>query len=971
VAVVAILVAPPARAIQPDADLEALEIRLPDYGSDLAPQHSAARTLSSAAAAEIGGHWEVYRWSPASETAAWVYGSGAALPGSSAGSDAALEQAARSFITAHPAFFHAQEKDLVLDAIGRGAGKVGIHFRQLYRGIPVMNSRVSLVITDSGTIVAFGSEFYSNMDVDTTPALTAGAAITTAQNSLTFDPATDQVDGAPELVIVPVQRFEGGATMRLAWNVRMTTQEPYGIWASFVDAKAGEIFWRLNDVESLYTGTSKGDVEKIGYCNGVTPNTPFREMTVSIAGVGSAPTDSTGAFTINQSAGNQSATAEFDGTQANCNRQDGPDATQTLPIQENVPLDFSWTNTNSHVAERDAYFWMNETYAYIQDIDPTWSYQKITINVNVNATCNANFGGSVMNLFREGGGCGNTGRIGDVVAHEFGHGIQASLLGGQGEQGLGEGNADIAGTFMSNESLLARGFFLNQCSSSLRNCENNLVYPTHVVGQPIHDAGRVICGFNWDMRQELEASLGAVQGKAIAARTWHFARKVFRPMEQPDQVLAYFVIDDDDANMINGTPHYDEICVGAENHGFECPLVIPVYIVHTPLEDTQDSQNPYPVVAQIFAFDGDLAPDSTRVHYKTNFGAFQSLVMTPTANPDEFSASIPAQPTGTLIQYYISAADDLGQRNTVPANGPGATYGFYIGTLDAAADHNMETDPGWALGTTTATRGAWERADPVGVVVFVQGVPHQLQPADDHTPDPGVLCWLTQNGPGAGQTDVTGGFTTLNTAIYDLAGEQYARLTYWLFYSNHLGNNPSEDAFDIDVSTNGGTTWTNIESRLANTSDVWQRQRFELRNFTPLTSNMRFRFTARDVLGPSLVEAAIDDFKIETVPGTQGVEDPEGVLPRPFVVDQNVPNPFNPSTEIHYSLPFEMLMSLKIYDVEGRMIRTLADGTMTAGDHVATWDGRDSSGGMVASGIYYYRLESPEYGATRKMVLMK
>jgi flagellar hook assembly protein FlgD len=66
-----------------------------------------------------------------------------------------------------------------------------------------------------------------------------------------------------------------------------------------------------------------------------------------------------------------------------------------------------------------------------------------------------------------------------------------------------------------------------------------------------------------------------------------------------------------------------------------------------------------------------------------------------------------------------------------------------------------------------------------------------------------------------------------------------------------------------------------------------------------------------------------------------------------------------------------MLMSLKIYDVEGRMIRTLADGTMTAGDHVATWDGRDSSGGMVASGIYYYRLESPEYGATRKMVLMK
>ena len=66
-----------------------------------------------------------------------------------------------------------------------------------------------------------------------------------------------------------------------------------------------------------------------------------------------------------------------------------------------------------------------------------------------------------------------------------------------------------------------------------------------------------------------------------------------------------------------------------------------------------------------------------------------------------------------------------------------------------------------------------------------------------------------------------------------------------------------------------------------------------------------------------------------------------------------------------------MAMSLKIYDVEGRMIRTLADATMTAGEHVATWDGRDDSGTSVASGIYYYRLESPKYGATRKMVLMK
>ncbi|HWN82631.1 MAG TPA: hypothetical protein VNM87_11075, partial [Candidatus Udaeobacter sp.] len=646
-AMAAILIAPAAQAIQPDADLAAFEIPLPDYGFDLAPQHSAARNVGRAAATELGGNWQVYRWAPASDTPAWVYGSGATLQGAVINDDAALEQAARGFIAAHPALFHANEKDLVLDAMPRGAGKIGIHFRQVYRGIPIMNSRVSLIVTDSGKIVAFGSEFYTT-DVDVTPAMAPGQALTTAQNSLTFNPASDRVTATPDLVLVPVRRFEGGANLRLAYRVLMITQEPYGIWQTFVDAKNGEIFWRVNDVEAAYSGTVKGDVEKPSYCSAATPNTPFREMTVTIPGVGSAPTDSTGLYNINFSAGNQSATVKFDGTQADCNRQDAADGTQTLPISEGVPLDFLWTNTNSHAAERDGYWWMNETYAYMQDIDPGWSYSKIIININVNATCNANFGGTTMNLFKEGGGCANTGRIGDVVAHEFGHGIQSSLLGGQGNQGLGEGNGDIAATFMSNESIIGRGFNLGNCVSGIRNCQNSLVYPTHVVGIEEHDAGRVICGFNWDMRQQLQASEGAVQGKATAAHIWHFARKVFRPMEQPDQVLAYFVIDDDDANMINGTPHYDEICTGAENHGFECPEVIPVYIVHSPLNDTP-SNSPYPVVAQIFAFDGNLVADSLRVNYKTNFGGFSSVVMTPTGNPDEYSGSIPGQATGTLI----------------------------------------------------------------------------------------------------------------------------------------------------------------------------------------------------------------------------------------------------------------------------------------------------------------------------------
>ncbi len=974
VAMALIMGASAVQAVQPEPDVQALEIPLPEYAADLAPTHVTARAAAQRATAELEGVWQVYRWDRAADTPAWIYGTGLDLPGSAGADDAALESIARQFIDSHPGIFKAVDTDLVLDTIARGAGKVGVHFMQTYAGVPVVGARVSLVLTDSGRLAAFGSEFHSTIELDPAPALTATAASRAAQNALPFNPAVDRIEGAPELVVVPVPRFEGGATYRLAWQVRVTTTEPYGIWRSYVDAATGQIFWRENEVEQLYSGASTGDVERPGYCDGVTPDSPFRKMTINVSGAGSSVTDADGNFSIPGSAGSQTVTAAFDGPEANINNQDGPDASFSSPIQPDVPFSMLWTDANSHPAERDVFFFVNETDAYLKTVDPTWDYAKYTVNVNVNAACNANWSGTTMNFFRELGGCGNTGRIGDVVAHEFGHGVQFSLLGDQGNEGLGEGNGDIMGTLMSDDSVIGRGFNLNVCSSGIRNCENTLVYPTHVVGQPIHSAGRVICGFNWDMWQALTASLGPEAGKAKTAELWHFARKVFRPDVQPDQVLAYFVIDDDDANLLNGTPHYSEICEGATNHGFPCPDTVPVYVAHTPLADTQDTQNPYPVVATIIAYDGALEPDSLRVYYRSNLGAFGSSLMTATGNPDEFAGSIPAQPLGTLVQYYIAAANDLGERVTNPDGAPTVLLSFFVGTPGVAAVADMETDPGWTVGPNTATGGIWERADPVQVIVYVQGNPNFAQPPDDHTPDPGVLCWITENGvPGqlGGATDVDNGYTTLATATYNLAGEPFARLSFYLFYTNHLGGNPGEDAFDVDVSTNGGSTWVNMISRLGHTNNDWEKVQLDITNYVPLTSTMKFRFVARDLGGASLVEAAIDDFLIEVLPQTQGVAQEAGASPLRYAIAQNRPNPFNPSTEIRFTAAAEAPVSLRVYDVEGRVVRTLVDGVMPAGEHVAVWDGRDGNGAAAASGIYYYKIEAGDFMATRKMVLVK
>jgi len=90
-----------------------------------------------------------------------------------------------------------------------------------------------------------------------------------------------------------------------------------------------------------------------------------------------------------------------------------------------------------------------------------------------------------------------------------------------------------------------------------------------------------------------------------------------------------------------------------------------------------------------------------------------------------------------------------------------------------------------------------------------------------------------------------------------------------------------------------------------------------------------------------------------------------------LVLQQNVPNPFNPSTVIEYSLPHAAHARLSIFDVEGRRVRTLVDEYRHAGPGRVNWAGRDDAGRPVASGVYLYRLESKPYIESRRMILIK
>jgi hypothetical protein len=101
--------------------------------------------------------------------------------------------------------------------------------------------------------------------------------------------------------------------------------------------------------------------------------------------------------------------------------------------------------------------------------------------------------------------------------------------------------------------------------------------------------------------------------------------------------------------------------------------------------------------------------------------------------------------------------------------------------------------------------------------------------------------------------------------------------------------------------------------------------------------------------------------------GTAAPQVPASVLS----LEQSRPNPFNPSTTIRFKLPSTEHVTLLIYDAKGRVVRTLLNEVRTSGEHNVEWDGRDSSGNRVVSGVYLYRVAAGGHMETRKAVLIK
>ncbi len=113
----------------------------------------------------------------------------------------------------------------------------------------------------------------------------------------------------------------------------------------------------------------------------------------------------------------------------------------------------------------------------------------------------------------------------------------------------------------------------------------------------------------------------------------------------------------------------------------------------------------------------------------------------------------------------------------------------------------------------------------------------------------------------------------------------------------------------------------------------------------------------------------MDGLQVEKI---GGITDVAGeLLPTTYSLFQNYPNPFNPSTVISYALPKSTLVSVKIYDMLGREVKSLINQVQNAGINNITWNGKNNYGAKVASGTYIYMIKAGEFYQAKKMILLK
>jgi hypothetical protein len=729
-----------------------------------------------------------------------------------------------------------EERALFLPLSNAGSSdKYTVGFRQVVRGVPVVGAGVQVLMDHDGRALSIETSAVPGAESARTTGVQEEARV--RAEALRAFGRIAGVEGAilgePRFVLDPVV-LQGELRAEPAWEVDVfgdgANGVPRGLCLRLADSDLGvtsreELVHTCDVTGTVFTRLTPGTLPDIAA--NPTVQVPLAHVVVQSA-QGNATTDANGDFNIVGATAPLNATVSFN----------GPFTTPTnsgAPVYS-LPVTLASSSGNSvvmntpaqavYTAEANSTYWIGALRDWIRAVNPldaTADFDALS-NVNLAQTCNAYYAGSSVNFFAAGGGCVNT-SYSTVVAHEMGHWLNVRYASGNGGDGFGEGNADTWATYLTDQPVVGDNFFTN--GGIIRTGLNGRTFCGDQNGGcygEVHADGEVLMGALWKVRARLKNSLGASAGSFTSDLLFNSWMNAYNDSQIKTVVRTHWlVLDDDDGDIDNGTPHYTDIDQGFVDQGFPAYVRKPVSLSGvTQLANTTDEVGPYVVSVHATA---NLAPplSTPQLFWRVDGGAFNPITMTALGG-DQYSAAIPGQVSPAKIEYYLRASDSAAAVAFSPVGAPATTYRFVVGDERIYYSDTFDVTSFWHAGSTVGAND-WQFQTPAGL---------GGDPAAART---GLRCWGTDLGTSASDGLYSAGSASyLESSSIDLSDcpRPRLRLQRWLTVESAL-----HDTARIVV--NGQVVWQN--SAAGDTLDLgWTEVEYDLTSIAAGVVDTRIRF---------------------------------------------------------------------------------------------------------------------------------
>jgi len=537
------------------------------------------------------GHFTAI-WSPATGTPRAIFGDGLPLGHGRIETLATARSAAEAALARYAPLLGTAESEFV-PTIAQTVGDLHVFvFDQRAHNLRVIGGRADVRVHASGAISEIGATAFA------VPPAFALAPAFDAEEAMLLAHASKQVVLAPlarpnaELVLFGDDLAVHPTAAKLAYEVKVDSFETKTVGRVYVDAITRKVLRWVNDLHECsfghthvaaehtnpassgamqtavvhglpvlgatnVTGTLKGWLNPALNPASALQNLPLAGVRVAVTGGSAAFTDANGNFDI-PNAGTTPVTLTASwasgrrifgiSTSQGALWSFSTTATPGTPVAIQV---FTSAATQFESAQTNTQYLVDRVNEYCRAIIGSLpaTTDQVRATVNLAQTCNAYYSGNQINFYASGGGCPNT-AYATVIEHEWGHGLDERYGGISQQDGLSEGWGDLIALYNSGQPLLGLNFL---GSGALRTGLN-----TTKLGDcsEVHCAGESWMGWAWDVRTSLIAKLGSAAGIAKAEKIV-LASIVANAANQTDAVRQVFLLDDDDANLNNGTPNCD------------------------------------------------------------------------------------------------------------------------------------------------------------------------------------------------------------------------------------------------------------------------------------------------------------------------------------------------------------------------------------------------------------------------------